>query len=209
MMTKNTFRCLAVAMGLIMTAATARADVFQTYDLSYSGAAFGNAATATATITLDLSLMNNPGETDQATVPFVTDFSITVSGASSGNGTFGFADYNGSGTLGGFYLTTNGGTLDFNQELIGQPTSQDPFGTVPSAGNAGDFNIFGNGNDAAAPQGTFFFQITTDGGAEDSLFLTSFRPRSVPEPSGLVLSALGLIGLAGRAGWKRMRPATS
>jgi hypothetical protein len=61
-----------------------------TFDLTWSGASFGNTAMATGQITFDPSLLTNPGVTDPIAV---TAFSITVSGASSGNGTFGLGDF--------------------------------------------------------------------------------------------------------------------
>lgn len=199
-------RCFAVAASLVLTAGTAPA-AFQTFNLAYSGAAFGNAATASGSITIDLALLNNPGLTGQDNSPFVTAFSLTVSGANSGNGTFGIDAYTTSSIFGGFYIDTNGGTLDFGQELVGQPTAIDPFGTVPSAGNAGDFNIFSNGSVPAAPQGTFFFEITTAGGEGDRLYLTNFTPTPDPVnpvPAPGTLAMLG-VGLASLAGWRRTR----
>jgi hypothetical protein len=184
--------------------ASVQANAGQVFDLTYSGATLGNNATATGTITLELLNMNNPGTTDQNPSLFVTDFSITVTGASSGNGTFGFSDFNGSGILGGFYLATNGGTLDFGSELVGQPTSGSAWGTTPSSGAAGDFNIFTNGTDPTAPNGTFFFQITTNGGSGDSLFLTSFAP--APEPGSALLVLPALIALGALKVRKRVRP---
>ena len=169
--------------GLTLTAATARADLIQTFDLTYSGAKLGNSAAATATISLDLTLTNNPGVTSQDMSPIVTAFSITVSGASSGNGTFGLGAFNGP--SGGFYLDTGGGTLDFTRELIGQRTSISPFGTTD--GEGGDFGFLANKTIAAAPTATDYFQITTNGGTGEFLYLTSFRPTAVPEPGGLTL----------------------
>jgi PEP-CTERM motif len=188
-----------LGLGLLLVApGQSNADILQTYDLAWSGTPFGNSANATGTITLDLSLINNPGETDQNIVPFVTNFSITVTGASSGNGTFGFSDYIGSPTLDGFYIITDrpGVTpLDFSRQLVGQPTGFGPWGALGGNGSNGDFNIFPNGSVPSAPDGTFYFTITTNGVSGDSLGLTSFAP--VPEPSTLILG--GIAALAGVA----------
>jgi hypothetical protein len=199
-----------VAIGLMTASNSAQATFLKTYDLIYSGAAFGNNAMARATMTLDLDQVNNPGFSISIFAPsFVTAFSITVSGARTGNGTFGLADFSGNGF---FYLDTNGGKLDFNRQLIGQATSVSPYGTVPSHGNAGDFSIFTNYDivsrmgDPAAPTGTDFFEITTTHGLGDRLYLTSFAP-AMPEPGALVLTSLGLGSLAGCAGWRRIRRA--
>jgi hypothetical protein len=196
---------MVLAIGLTMVTTPAQAAFLRTFDLTYSGAALGNKATGIATITLDLSLLRNPGETQTSGVPFVTAFSITISGATAGNGTFGLGDYDPSSLRGLIFLNTNGGTLDFGKQLIGQPTAGAPFGTVPSSGEAGDFNIVSNFNEFAAPTARFYFRIATNGGNGDELYLTSFAPAAVPEPGGLVLTSLGLGTLAGCAGWGRIR----
>ena len=109
---------LHAGTGLLLLAAAALASPAsaqtKTFDLTYSGASFGDSAVATGFVTIDESQIQNPGQTYQVSTPFVTDFSLTVSGASSGNGTFKFADYADDGTngFGGFYLDTNGGTLE-------------------------------------------------------------------------------------------------
>lgn len=117
---------IAALMGvglLVVAAGQGKADTV--FDLAWSGAALGNGASATGTITLNLADINNPGTTGQNVSGFVTNFSITVTGASAGDGTFGFADYNGAGIEGGFYLLT-GGTLDLGQQLVGQSTPGGP-----------------------------------------------------------------------------------
>jgi hypothetical protein len=189
-------------MCLVLGLAAKSQAALETFDLSWSGASFGNAAMGTGTITFDPTLLNNPGVTDPIAV---TAFSITISDATNAgdDGTFGLSDYAGGG--GEIILDTNGGTLDFSKQLIGQPTSGNPFGTAFDS-TAGDFNIFSNGNDGEAPDGTDYFTITTGGGDGDPLVLTSFAPAvtppsggggsSAPLPSGLTLGLLCLGTLA-------------
>jgi hypothetical protein len=190
---------VAAAMGaalLIVAAGPGKADTV--FDLAWSGAALGNTATATGTITMNLADINNPGQTDQNVTPFVTNFSITVAGANLGDGTFNFSDFNGADSLsdGGFYIIT-GSTLDFTSQLVGQSTSSGPWGSSHTNGTTGDFNIFNNGNDDNAPTGTFYFTLTTEGGNGDSMYLTSFAPASaVPEPSSVIPLSAALLGLA-------------
>jgi hypothetical protein len=179
---------------LVVAAGQGKADTV--FDLAWSGAALGNTASATGTITLNLADVNNPGPTVQAVSPFVTNFSITVTGAGAGDGTFGFSDYNGSSGDGGFELYTGGSTLDFTSQLVGQTTPGGPWGSS-HIGSTGDFNIFNNGNDDNAPNGTFFFTLTTEDGSGDSMYLTSFAPASaVPEPSSAIPLSAALLALA-------------
>jgi hypothetical protein len=100
---------------LACTADQANAGTLQTFDLAWSGASFGNGATAVGTITMDVSRIFNPGHTQQNSSQFVTAFSITITGASTGNGTFGIDDFNGASLSGGFLFDTEGGTLDFTK----------------------------------------------------------------------------------------------
>ena len=92
-------RLLAGALALFITISTASAALL-TYTANWSGASFGNGASARATVVIDDSLLQNPGSIRNSfDVPgsAVTDFSITVIGASAGNGTFvsgaDFGDY--------------------------------------------------------------------------------------------------------------------
>lgn len=199
-LTHNSSRLLAVArsrslgthfVGLALTVfwATSAYSALFDFDLDWSGASFGNAAVATGTITLDDAILLNPGLNDLFGNPgYVTSFSITVSGASSGNGSWNLADYSEIA-----WLTDT--ALDLSQELVGQPTSMDPWGTSQPGGTGGDFNLFDG--PAGSPQGTFFFELTTNNGSGDPMLLTSFRP--VPEPAGY---AIGLIAM-GIVMWRR------
>jgi hypothetical protein len=172
---------LALAAVVVLVVMSGRSEAaLITYELTYSGVSHGNAAVGTGEITIDTALINNPGVTTQDLSPFVTDFTLTISGATSGNGTFGFADFNGS-TLFGFggFLFNTGAVVDFSTDLVPQIL---------------DFNIFSNFSNLDAPVGVFANTFATDGGDGELLLLTRFAP--VPEPATLTLGAIaGLMGL--------------
>lgn len=140
--------------------------------VTWSGAGPGNGASATGRITIDDTVLLNPGTNDTDVNPFVVDFTMMVSGASAGNGTFELADFD------NLILQTGPGdpgdlALDFGRELVGQDTGTDPWGTS-SGGGGGDFNVFAGG--PGIPNGEEFFVVCADGGLGDCMELTSFRP---------------------------------
>jgi hypothetical protein len=193
-----------LALGLLGVAAgtsVGRADII-VYNATWSGAELGNSATATGQITVDTSLVSNPGFNSFFTPPGspgepITNVALTISGASSGNGSFTNSDFN-------FYVFDWNTAMNLNAELMGQP--QDfggPWGThegQPGFSGSHDFNLFAA--NPGAPTGTFYYRLTANGGQGDSMFLTSFAPAAAaetPEPMSLaVFGALGLCGLAVR-----------
>lgn len=182
-------KILTVAILITVMAASAHAGLI-TFSLEWSGA--GNSAVATGMITLDDTLLPNPGSAGAWPGP-VAAFQITVSGASAGNGTFGMADF------AGWTWETNGGTLDLGTELVGQPTAGDPWGT-PSGGAGGDLNFFNAGASPSAPNGEDYFVLVTDNGGGDAMQLTSMAPVTapIPEPAGLGLMGLALLAMRKR-----------
>ncbi len=193
------WKCLLM-VGLLALTVSAYADVYQTYDLTWSGASFNNNATATGQITLDLTTLPNPGGPAYDMYNDIVSLSLTITGASSGNGTWTRSDLAPISNLGTYtYWDTGGVALDLTKELVGQPTTGNPWGTPD--GISGDFNFFfTNGG----PIGTFYFTLTSDGGNGDSLLLTSVAP-SVPEPGSLVLAGSGMMLLAGAIRRKFLR----
>jgi hypothetical protein len=190
---------VAVLFGSPLSAAT-----MTTFDLEWSGASFGNSAVATGYVTVDTSALpqlGSSGATVNLPSPLVAGLLVTISGASSGNGTFGdFAFLY-------FYTPSSADNLDLSKNLIGQTLANGcSFGTSTGAcgnGNSGDFNIFGNG--PPAPYGTWFFQLQTDNGFGDKLLLTSITA-TVPEPSTWAMMILGFAGIGYMAYRRKNKP---
>ena len=92
-----------VLIALFCGSSPAKADVFQTFDVEWSGAVLPpvagpvNSATASALITFDLTNLPNPNSLSNIFLSPVTNYitalSLTVSGAATGNGTFGLNDF--------------------------------------------------------------------------------------------------------------------
>ncbi len=195
---KKTIALLALIAGFVSLPGTARAAIHVFY-ITYSGASSSNTATAFGTITLQDP--PNPGSSSDFSK--VTSLTLTVSGASSGNGTFTKSDFI------GWNWATNGATLDLDAELVGQSTPDLPWGTQNFGGGAGDFQLFATA-ESGAPNGTWLFQLTTSAGSGDLMVLTSMSPTSssVPEPGQVAASLLLLAGIGGYL-WLKRRKAAS
>jgi len=168
-----------LAVGMLAGPMAAYAALI-TFDLTYSGAPFGNSAVASGSITFDDAILPIPGFVinEPADVLGVTAFSITVSDASTGNGTFGLSDVTN-------WIWDVEAELDLTQNLVGQVAFF-------------DFNWCGAdfiGCVAPAPGGVNSFTIATDAETGDLLLLTSMSPRAVAEPGTLALLGLGLASL--------------
>jgi len=185
METKNLFLSFAAALALVTSS---RADLID-IQTEWSGASYGNGASATATFTLDTSLFNNPGFTSFSGPAFSNafqNFQLAVSGASAGNGAFTGADFS---TI---FLNTAGGTLDFHSELVGQTTPGGAWGPGVFPSTVGDFNLFSNGLSPLTPSGVTVFTLRTSGG--QSLLLTSFAPVAPPAPVAVPESSTWVMG---------------
>lgn len=161
------------------------------FNVRWSGDSFGNGATATGFIEFDDTVIPNVGFQNTIPISDVIDLGITINGSVGGNGTFGKSDF-------GFIYFATPTSLDFTQELIGQPVSggTDWYGNN-DGGSGGDFNLFGNTGDA--PFGTWYFTLTTAGG--DSMRVTSMTPAGgVPEPASwaMMIGGFGMVGAAMR-----------
>jgi hypothetical protein len=177
----HTFKTALLTISLFLGGlAPALANV-QTFNLTWSGASFGNGASATGYISFDTALLNNPGYTGFSDMTGVSALSISVTGSSyGGNGTFGLSDYD------VFQVNTGGGTLDLNSQWIGQ--------AIPGVGtwgvNGGAFFLRSSSIDA--PTGRGGAKLVTSG--SEMMSLTSVAPVPEPETYAMLLFGLGLIG---------------
>jgi hypothetical protein len=127
------------------------------FDFAFEGLD-GSAAHAEGAIAFREDLLPNPQTCEGSAArlplpnPAVSDLRLMVSGAAGGNGTFGLTDFH------EIAWCTNGATLDLNAELVGQPTPEDPWGTL-SEGGGGDFNLFGT---PPRPTGVIHFTLCTN-----------------------------------------------
>jgi len=175
---KLTQSILLTSLCLLFGAVSPASAVVTVFNVAWSGASLGNSAVATGQISIDTDLLPNPGF-EFSMSPIVTALSLTVSGATSGNGTFGLADFNN-----GWVWDTGGVTLNLATQLVGQ--------SGWGNGGIGDFNLFSSL--AGAPVGFSPFVLGTNGFAGDQMQLTSFVA-AVPEPSRALLGVLGTLGL--------------
>jgi hypothetical protein len=155
----------AVMLGVALAAATttlASASPI-TFHFTYAG----QGATAVGTVTFESTLLANPGSNDFFLPnPAVLALTVTVSGASTGNGTFGM------GSFSEIDFDTDGATLDLSRNLVGQATPGGPWGTP--TGCCGDFNLFASG--PPAPRGVFFFTLGADDGDAAAMTIVEVTP---------------------------------
>ena len=157
-----------------------------TFLLDYSGEPFLNSAKAHGSITFADSQPPNPSEETLLFPDFkLEDFSLTVSGASVGNGNFDLShfDY--------FSWNTKGVELELSRDLVGQSTVNGLLWA--SEEGAGGFGL-GAKLESGAPISLQWYVLATNGGQGDLLRLTSFAP--VPIPAAVWLFGSALAGIA-------------
>ncbi|WP_293907112.1 PEPxxWA-CTERM sorting domain-containing protein [Phenylobacterium sp.] len=196
---------LAVTLGAASLAQAALVTTIVKLNVKWSGASFGNDARASGFITFDSNILPDasPGDIHLLPGSGVVDVGVDITGASSGNGHFGLADFRG-------FVFHSISPLDLTHELIGQlQTNGCAYGVSTGEcgdGAGGDFNLFAGSPDAVAselgataPNGTSFFELTTQGGFADHMLVTSMNVGSgAPEPAAWALM-IGGFGLAGTA----------
>ena len=144
---------------LLAAAATATQLDATDFNLTWSGASFSNAATASGVISLDLSILTStPNIVSSSPMnSAVTGLTVTVLNAGSGSGTFVFSDFSG-------VLLYSKAAVDFNTDLVGQNgglfVTQD------------DFNIFKASGSPSAPNGTSPNVLTPSGGSLQMKLIT-------------------------------------
>jgi len=205
---------IITSLGLVVLASvslvTPATATFVTEYFTYSGAAYSNTAVATGWISFDVDVSKAIEFNDWRNFDgldwdvwtgneTVKDLSITVAGASSGNGTFGLSDFV---TVA---FSTKGVALDFSKDLVGQTVPGTPgipgfpgfpplMPEVPAGPwgtqDHGYFYFSGPPSGSAAPfcSGDSFGLINEGG---NPMQLTSMSMSAVPE----VTSSFTMLGL--------------
>ena len=164
----------------------------------FDGAVYGNTATASGYVLFDSSFLGPYGIQQ----PFgkldrkqIIDISMTVTGASSGNGIFGKSAF-----LGMFFISPYFTPLDYSKELVGQPIVNGlgqhlTFGQTAD-GASGDFNL--QSFSIGAPRNEVPFVLGADQGAGPDMRLTSLIVSDVPELDtwATFVAGFGMIGAA-------------
>ena len=215
-MTDSTFCKIGALFAVMLFAGAVQASPI-TFNFTYSGAAtpppmisagtnpfypkavtvVPSTAVITGSVTFESTLLANPGLNNFTLPnPAVLALSVTVSGASAGNGTYGLSNFH------GVLFDTGPNALDFSKPLVGQPEGT---GTWGPPSYQGDFNLFGIGT---APVGKAPFLLCANGGSGSCASLVSAGVAVTSTPAlnlwGLLAMA-GLLGLAGFAGMRRYR----
>jgi hypothetical protein len=170
------------------------APVLPRYEVEWSGAAFGNGATASAIIDIAPGLLSTIGGNSSNHILPSDSFrieSVTVSGAAAGNGMFGggdFASYN--------FRTAD--ALDPTKDLVGQHFADGfTFGDPNANVGGSDFNLVGLYGTGAPSLGARYV-LAAGGIGGDQMQLESIRPlfSSVPEPASwaMMLAGFALTG---------------
>jgi hypothetical protein len=180
-------------------------------------------AQAVGSITFEDTLVQNPGNNRfELPDPAVLALDVTVTGSANGDGVFGIDDFE------AVVFETNGGTLDFGIELVGQPTDELPWGTLSDTGDGGDFNLFAEGGKQEVerysapavgpagsnfpPNGENYFTLGANGGADEPMVLVTMSvtggvpaspPATLPFAPLTWLALAGLVGLGGILGLHR------
>ena len=103
---------------LLAAAATATQLDATDFNLSWSGASFSNGASATGVLSIDVPNAPATPSIFGSMPSWVTGITITVTGATSGNGTWTKSDFSG-------VVFAAGGVVDYTQPLTGQSVISD------------------------------------------------------------------------------------
>ena len=147
---------------LLAAAACTQLDAAN-FNLTWSDTVNMSGASATGVIGLDLATIPAVPALVSGSIPsWITSFTMTITGAGSGNGTFTLADFS------GFTFDSNGVTLDYTADLVAQLTT-------------GSFNVLGSS--PTAPNEGAPSAMTTSGVNSDWLVLMSFTPAPAGVPN--------------------------
>src|SRR6185437_16549906 len=112
----------SVFLGLTLAMASATFASPMTFDFTFANVDTG--ASTVGQLTIDsATLATDLQNPDTNPISDLESLTMTVSGASAGNGTFGLSDFD------SFAWWSAGATFDYSQNLVGQPTEANAWGT--------------------------------------------------------------------------------